>query len=268
MKRVLILVLLLTCCSYSNKNGSAFNTILTSLYEDYSQTCSQYSDWYCSHYYKYLAQRSSEGDTKPSNVPQGLSKDTEQKLYKAKILLTSLLTKKQDTMISNPEQTALAQFYYECWLGQIVTSSPQAEECEHHFRLAVNNLLTRINSEKEFAHYADNIHPVYFVFDHATIEQGSMIKMQKLIAELRKVKTPMQVVLYGYTDRVGSEKYNMKLAQARIEVVKNILLNSGVISKDRITSKAYGKDDPTIDINSVVNNPPSRRVDIFLYKQE
>ena len=91
--------------------------------------------------------------------------------------------------------------------------------------------------------------------------------MQKLISELRKVKTDMNIVLYGYTDMVGERKSNKKLSQHRIDSVRNILINSGVVSNDRITTKAFGEKDNLINTDTIINNPHSRRVDIFLYKK-
>jgi outer membrane protein OmpA-like peptidoglycan-associated protein len=49
--------------------------------------------------------------------------------------------------------------------------------------------------------------------------------------------------------------------------VKNTLINSGVVTNDRITTKAFGEKDDLINVDTIINNPHSRRVDIFLYKK-
>lgn len=70
---------------------------------------------------------------------------------------------------------------------------------------------------------------VYFDFNSAVIKKSEMGKLKDLVryASTRKVK---KIILNGYTDEIGSEEYNYKLAYERANSVKKVL-------KEKIKSK-------------------------------
>ena len=123
----------------------------------------------------------------------------------------------------------------------------------------------KTNNKKDFILYAKDPHSIFFSFDNATIKDESIQKMKELISQLKKVQN-IRLVIYGYTDRVGTNHYNNKLAKRRINAVKTMLINSGVITANNISieTKALGEHDPLISYNTINNNPHSRRVDIYI----
>ncbi|MFZ2633712.1 MAG: OmpA family protein [Desulfosalsimonadaceae bacterium] len=67
--------------------------------------------------------------------------------------------------------------------------------------------------------------------------------------------------IQGHTDNVGSAAYNQKLSEKRAWAVKSYLLKKG-ISKDRLTSKGFGFNNPAATNNSVEGRALNRRVEI------
>lgn len=62
---------------------------------------------------------------------------------------------------------------------------------------------------------------VLFDFDKAEVSASDMDIIDKYI--LPSIKFNSTVQIYGYTDRIGEEEYNRKLAQRRAEAVSNII---------------------------------------------
>jgi outer membrane protein OmpA-like peptidoglycan-associated protein len=137
--------------------------------------------------------------------------------------------------------------------------------CERH-KLASSNANVLMNfSKNDFRVYAKDVHSVYFEFNKAVIKDEGIARVNKLISQLKKVQH-IKLVMHGYTDRVGQESYNHKLAMRRINAVKTMLIHSGVITANHITieTKALGQHDPLISYNTINNNPKSRRVDVYI----
>ncbi len=118
---------------------------------------------------------------------------------------------------------------------------------------------------QDFKSYIKSYNSVFFKFDHHTLEEDSKQRLKKFIHELEKVKNA-KVVLMGYADQVGSKKYNKNLSSQRVVALLKIIYASGVPQKNNIEVKpySYGKHDPFISYDTVINNPHSRRVDIFI----
>ena len=53
------------------------------------------------------------------------------------------------------------------------------------------------------------------------------------------------VVILGYTDRIGSDAYNMELSVRRVEAVKSYLVQKGVAS-GRLSAEGKGEQDPVV----------------------
>ncbi len=278
LKKIFCCFLLIMSCSHKHHANDAtqlsqFQTDLANNYNNYAEKSKNAHDrksW------KFFHNKAAKVQTGKNVKPEDLSKwklpqNSVLELTRARLVLMSLLEKKVETIQANPEHTAETQFFFDCWVEQLANNQSLSindiNYCKSNFYHSVKNLIFRIDAEKEFINYADNIHSIFFKLGSATIEESSIASMQKLISELRKVKTDMNIVLYGYTDMVGEKKANKKLSQHRIDSVRNILVNSGVVSNDHITTKAFGEKDNLINTNTIINNPHSRRVDIFLYKK-
>ena len=65
------------------------------------------------------------------------------------------------------------------------------------------------------------------------------------LAQLLQSSPNMKIDLSGYTDLQGDEKANHNLSLARVNSVKNALINQGVAS-DRIQTFAFGETEPVV----------------------
>ena len=81
-----------------------------------------------------------------------------------------------------------------------------------------------------------------FDFDKAVIRNDAEAKLDALVGKLKSVDLET-VIDVGYTDRIGSEAYNLKLSQRRADAVKAYLVSRG-IAADRIEAEGKGKANP------------------------
>ena len=70
----------------------------------------------------------------------------------------------------------------------------------------------------------------------------------------------MKVEIQGYTDNIGSETYNKKLAQKRADVVKNYLTSKGV-SESRLRTVSFGESNPVADNKTADGRALNRRIE-------
>ena len=105
-----------------------------------------------------------------------------------------------------------------------------------------------------------------FNFDKAEIILPSP-KLDEIAAALQADPSVTDVDITGYTDRLGSEKYNLKLSERRANAVRDYLVSKGV---DGNRLKAYGKGEanPLVTCNQkkraelIACLEPNRRVEV------
>lgn len=125
----------------------------------------------------------------------------------------------------------------------------------------------KIDREQELFNYAKSRNSVYFDFDSDRIRGEGVDRVNKMIYELSKLSNA-QVLLRGYTDKVGDREYNYRLSLRRANAVKRALVNSRVVieSNIMIEIKGFGEYDPNIPMSAPDNNACSRRVDMYILK--
>ena len=75
------------------------------------------------------------------------------------------------------------------------------------------------------------------------------------------------VSITGYTDRIGSEAYNLELSKRRAEAVKGYLVTHGVAA-NRLETIGRGKADPVVECHDKDREAlirclePNRRVEV------
>ena len=70
----------------------------------------------------------------------------------------------------------------------------------------------------------------------------------------------VKVEIAGYTDNIGSEKYNQKLSEKRANIIKEYLVARG-IAESRLSVMGYGEADPIGDNKTAAGRAMNRRIE-------
>ena len=94
---------------------------------------------------------------------------------------------------------------------------------------------------------------------------SSNFKVASLDAIVKAMKedTKLTIALDGFTDATASSEYNLGLSKRRATAVKNYLISQG-IAASRITSNAYGEENPVSDNTTPEGKAQNRRVSISI----
>ncbi len=93
------------------------------------------------------------------------------------------------------------------------------------------------------------------------LKPAAMAKLDQIADALRGKEQPM--VVFGFTDNVGTVDNNMVLSQKRAQSVRDYLVTKG-IPQDLITAQGKGPDSPVAENNSVEGRAQNRRVEIVV----
>ena len=83
---------------------------------------------------------------------------------------------------------------------------------------------------------------VTFAFGKANLKPQAKATLDGIYGEIAQVHSA-KVAVAGYTDRIGSDAFNVKLSQQRAETVANYLVQKGVAT-NAISATGYGKANP------------------------
>jgi len=99
-----------------------------------------------------------------------------------------------------------------------------------------------------------------FNFDKATLRPENRELLSKIVGILLTSKN-YGIYVYGHTDDIGSEEYNLDLSERRAQTVRDYLTENG-IAPEIITSKGFGKSRPIVPDTSAEARAENRRVEI------
>jgi len=111
-----------------------------------------------------------------------------------------------------------------------------------------------------------NENTVNFNFDSAELTssaKGNLDKIAKVLIDNPKTL----ITIYGYTDSVGKDEYNMKLSRSRANAVKSYMGSKGIGVK-RITSQGMGEADPIASNDTKEGQAKNRRVEFGIIANE
>jgi len=103
---------------------------------------------------------------------------------------------------------------------------------------------------------------VLFATNQATLNPNGMSSLRKL-ADVMTQNPNRTVLVEGFTDSTGSASYNQDLSQRRADAVAAALVQMGV-ERQRIATRAYGKQFPVASNDSAADRQLNRRVEIVL----
>jgi outer membrane protein OmpA-like peptidoglycan-associated protein len=101
---------------------------------------------------------------------------------------------------------------------------------------------------------------IRFDFDKAGLKPQYHEVLSRIAGVLMTLKG-YRIYVYGYTDDIGTQAYNLKLSERRAETVREYLVKAGV-DPDILSTKGYGKSDPRVPGNSPQARAVNRRVEI------
>lgn len=111
-----------------------------------------------------------------------------------------------------------------------------------------------------------NENTVNFNFDSAELTSTATSNLDKIV-KVFKQNPKTQIMIYGYTDSVGKDEYNMKLSRSRANAVKSYLGTKGIGAK-RITAQGMGEADPVATNDTDAGRAKNRRVEFAIVANE
>ncbi len=109
------------------------------------------------------------------------------------------------------------------------------------------------------------VEPVYFDYDHSNYISGEKTKITKLV-NLLKANSDYKVNLTGYADNKGTDEYNMKLSERRIDSVVKTIKSIGIPENRISQEKPFGEAKPAATNDTDEGRALNRRVEIELIK--
>jgi len=101
---------------------------------------------------------------------------------------------------------------------------------------------------------------VHFKFDKYDLRPESYPILEHTVEMLNKFPD-LNIKIDGHTDSFGTNQYNIKLSERRVNTVYNYFISQG-ISADRIIKNWYGEERPMKDNNTAIHRAFNRRVEI------
>jgi outer membrane protein OmpA-like peptidoglycan-associated protein len=102
---------------------------------------------------------------------------------------------------------------------------------------------------------------IRFDFDKSDIKPQYRDILNRIAGVLMTLKG-YSISVYGYTDDVGGQDYNLKLSERRAQAVRDFLLQAGV--PKIMTTQGFGKSDPRVPGDTPQARAANRRVEIGL----
>jgi OOP family OmpA-OmpF porin len=101
---------------------------------------------------------------------------------------------------------------------------------------------------------------VLFDFDKSNVKPEAGAILDRLVVFLRENKDK-KAALSGHTDSVGTDAYNVKLSERRVNSVKDYVVKKGAESS-QVSSQGFGESKPIADNKTKEGRSKNRRVEI------
>ena len=101
---------------------------------------------------------------------------------------------------------------------------------------------------------------VLFDFDKSNIKPDAARILDRLVAFMSENKDK-KAALAGHTDSIGTEAYNQRLSERRVNSVKDYVVKKGV-DDGRISGQGFGETKPIADNRTAEGRAKNRRVEI------
>jgi len=102
---------------------------------------------------------------------------------------------------------------------------------------------------------------VRFGFDRSDLDGAAIQTLDQMVSVARSAKRYV-IEVQGFTDKVGSEQYNLDLSRRRADAVERYLTMVHKVPLARVFKVGYGEDQPVASNDSREGREQNRRVEI------
>jgi OOP family OmpA-OmpF porin len=164
-----------------------------------------------------------------------------------------------------PEIAARAQARFDCWIEQ------QEENFQNDHISACRDELLAALAELEAkpapvapapAPAAPQVYLVLFDFDKSDINPAAQAVINRVVADFSTNKAKA-ISVTGYTDRAGTDAYNLKLSERRADAARAALIAAG-IPADAITTAWKGEAENAVPTADGVKEQANRRDELIV----
>lgn len=141
----------------------------------------------------------------------------------------------------------------------LINDCPQDQAAQLAAATAAAAKLNEVATNLAVARLPESVH---FAFDKAEISPATDKVLHDLADTLRAYPW-LRLELAGHTDRIGAEKYNVKLSQRRAEKIKQRLVSFG-LPADHFTTKGLGKSQLLMQPDGLDARARDRRVQFVI----
>ena len=103
---------------------------------------------------------------------------------------------------------------------------------------------------------------VLFDTDKAVVKPSAAEALKQITASINQRYAGKDVRVLGFADARGDKSYNRALSKERAEAVKNYLVTTDKMPADRVSTEAFGEEQPAATNATAAGRQENRRVEI------
>ena len=164
----------------------------------------------------------------------------------------------KDGYLTDSSGNVVRSGYNLCWHSGFWTPSMAIEGCDQVKKAAPTIAEATppaaepapVRKKTVFAPYTLQAEALFGYNKSELSTNGKQRISDEIISKMKEDPQDEVVVVTGYTDRIGSQQYNLKLSQRRADAVKAYMVEQG-IDGSRIETAARGEADPIVSCDQV-----------------
>lgn len=184
------------------------------------------------------------------------------KMEKAEEIIANSELRRKDVLLSAGQQQLKAerqQLKEE--RQQVKTLKDQAAQMMDRAK-ELQQQVQNLKTEKTERGLVLTLESVLFETGSATVQSGSVRTLQQ-VAKFLNEYPDRDILIEGFTDDRGEEKYNQQLSQQRAQEVKRVLTRNDV-KASRVQTEGYGESYPVANNSTPAGRQQNRRVEIVI----
>jgi OmpA-OmpF porin, OOP family len=147
-------------------------------------------------------------------------------------------------------------------LGRADAASKKSDQVRDQLRSELNDRIADLDDYK-----AGNPVTVLFKVNSATLSDDAKQQLDQMSQSVSGTKRYF-IAIQGFTDKTGSEEYNLALSRRRAEAVQTYLVGQHNVPVYRIQIVGLGKDKPVNEQKTRDERQQNRRVEVTLFRAD